>query len=128
MSDPTLGMTPEALKRIAEESMRKGTKNKWQQSLPKVGGKKVPFRHVIEFDWHRSFSWKERLQIFFGYSLLVLIRVPTRNNPGELGATVMARTTVYRIASELMKQEAKEALRQEYGDQLPPDAQDKATL
>jgi hypothetical protein len=40
----------------------------------------------------------------------------------------MARTTVYRIASELMKQEAKEALRQEYGDQLPPDAQDKATL
>lgn len=127
MSDPTLGMTPEALKRIAEDSMRKG-KNKWQQSLPKVSGKKVPFRHVIEFDWHRSFSWKERFQIFFGYSLLVLIRIPTRNNPGELGATVMGRTTVHSIPSELMKEEAKEALKKEYGDQLPPDAQANATL
>lgn len=82
---------------------------------------KVPFLHTIIFDWHRNFSLWERIQILFGYGIEVAIRIPTRHNPGEVAVLVMATTTPYDTARELLKDRAAEALKTMYGDQLPCD-------
>lgn len=79
---------------------------------------KPAFRHVMEFDWHRSFTFWERIKILFGYALLVMIRVPTLHKPGELGAIIMGETTEFDKPTEMMKDRAKQALREHYGKQL----------
>jgi hypothetical protein len=103
--DPTKGMTPEALKQIMEDLKTK------------AHGKPVkpPFRHVIQTDWHRTFSWKERLQILLGYSLEVAVRIPTLHRPGELGVLMMAQTTPFEQPADKLRERAKEAVIKQYG-------------
>jgi hypothetical protein len=122
MTDPTNGITPEQLKVIAKAA-----------ALRKPGqsfGKKIKprFRHVIECDWFRTFGFKERIKILFGAGLHVQMRTPTLHKPGELGTIVIGTVTDDLTATDYMREQAKYALRKEYGDQLPPDAQANSTL
>jgi hypothetical protein len=86
------------------------------------------FRHVIECDWFRTFGFKERIKILFGAGLHVQMRTPTLHKPGELGTIVIGTVTDDLTATDYMREQAKYALRKEYGDQLPPDAQANSTL
>lgn len=79
---------------------------------------KPSFRHVIEFDWNRTFSWKERLQILLGYSFNVMIRIPTLHKPGELGVLVIGETSVFENAKDLLRARVHVAMLEQYGSQL----------
>lgn len=34
-------------------------------------------------DWYQQLSWKQRLQILFGYRLVIRVRIACLHNPGE---------------------------------------------
>lgn len=117
--DPTGGLTPEKL----QELMRQKIAEKKGRPL----GKALPpaFRHVIQFDWNRTFTWKERLQIVFGYSFNVLIRVPTLHKPGELGVLVMGETCKLKTASDLIQENMKQAMAEKFSN-IPIDEDSKS--
>jgi hypothetical protein len=74
------------MKEPQRPDLNKTTLDKVQQHVHKSKSHGIPvkpaFRHVIEIDWFRQFTWKERMQILLGYQLQVMIRIPTLHKPG----------------------------------------------
>jgi hypothetical protein len=106
--DPTKGMTPEQFGKMMKARIEASK------------GRVLPpaFRHITEVDWNRRFSWKERLQILFGYTLNVMVRIPSLHKPGVIASIVMAETSQYQNASEMLKANMQACLREQSGDAL----------
>lgn len=41
------------------------------------------YRQQLDIDWHRNFTWLERLQIFFGYAITCRLTLYTEHKPGK---------------------------------------------
>jgi hypothetical protein len=53
------------------------------------------FKHVIEIAFRRRLRWKERLQILFGYNLLVEVKVLTEHSTGKFEPITQVQTTEF---------------------------------
>lgn len=53
----------------------------------------IECRHLMSADWFRKFTLKERLQILFGFNLIVMIRIATQHHPGQFKAIVAGHAT-----------------------------------
>ncbi len=75
-------------------------------------GKPLPtvWRHVIKIEHFRAFSFRERIQILFGYNLVTAIGIATEHSPGNQQPYIVMATSRESKASELMKQQAHEIL------------------
>lgn len=51
---------------------------------------KTRWLHLMSFDWHRRFTFTERLKILFGGGCNVLMRVPCQHVPGNYQPIVKA--------------------------------------
>lgn len=71
----------------------------------KLAGKPLPtvYRHVLNTEWCRAFSWKERLGVLFGGNLVVAIGVACQHNPGAIQPLIIGRVTTATSATEYMR-------------------------
>lgn len=100
--------TNERLDRMTREMAAGKLPPELQQALHKdsrTRGKPVAtvFRHVIKAEWFRTFPLKDRLKILFGYNLVVVIGIPTQNNPGVTHPIIVGETTKLKTASDHMQ-------------------------
>lgn len=75
---------------------------RWHQEL-----EKMPF--FIKFVWHRHFTFKDRLRIFFGKNIVVPIAVACRHSPGNCQPVAIGYVTKSKDAEEYMANELKQA-------------------
>lgn len=60
-------------------------------------------KHLMKIDWFRRFTFLERLQIFFGYNLVVLCRVKLPHAPGRFAPYVIAQTVPHHVAADSLE-------------------------
>ena len=65
-------------------------------------GKPLPprFHNKFTFDWHRRFTWRERLQIAIGYQFKVTTEIYTVNSPGIIQPVFIGQTTKHITAED----------------------------
>lgn len=68
------------------------------------------FSRVLEVDWFRRWTLKERLQILVGYNVAVCIRIACRHSAGAIRPFVRAETTKQLHPSDLLKTQMANAL------------------
>lgn len=44
------------------------------------------WKKLVQCEWFRRFTWKERLQIFFGYRVRLTMKMATEHSPGRYQA------------------------------------------
>jgi len=79
----------------AELARQKGISQ--ARTLPTV------YRHVINVDWFRKLTWRERIKILFGYNLNVLIRLRVKHNPGDFDPIIVGEVSPFTQPSELLR-------------------------
>lgn len=52
------------------------------------------FRFLIEFDFDRRLTWKERWQILFGYGLKIQIKAAAEHSTGKFTPKMVLSTTM----------------------------------
>jgi hypothetical protein len=65
---------------------------------------------MLSADWFRKFTLRERLQILFGFNLIVLIRIPTQHHPGQFKPVVAGHTTKLLKPDDAMLEKMKAVL------------------
>jgi len=61
------------------------------------------FKHVIQAEFYRAFTWTERLQILLGYRSIISVHITVEQKPGMFDPKMTFRTT-----KEILNQEPKE--------------------
>jgi hypothetical protein len=63
----------------------------------------VVYRHVLSCDWLRTFTFKDRIRILFGCSLVVAIRIACRHDPGLIQPVIAGEVSIETSPSERLK-------------------------
>lgn len=58
---------------------------------------------VIEIDWFRRFTLKERLKILLGFNLIVGVRIGTQHKPGKFAQIIIGELSDQPTAAEHLK-------------------------
>lgn len=101
--------------KLNQATLRK-VQAQWRAQHPDAPAPKL-FRHVIEVDWFRKFTWPERLHILLGCNLNVLIRIPTLHKPGEHSPIVIGEVSDAQSPSD----QAQKAMKAQVEALMPPD-------
>ena len=51
------------------------------------------WKKLTHMDWHRQFTWKQRIQVFFGYAVRVEVEMLSIHDPGKSAAKLTITTT-----------------------------------
>lgn len=81
-------------------------------SKPLIPERPIPmkFSRLIEVDWFRTFTFRERLRLLLGYNVAVCIRIACRHSAGDIRPFVRAETTKQLHASDLLKTQMANAM------------------
>ena len=60
----------------------------------------IQFQKLMRIEVFRVFTWKERLQILFGYRAVITAKIKTQHSPGKFQVDVQLTTTPNMKASD----------------------------
>lgn len=63
----------------------------------------VVYRHILKTDWLRTFSFKERVKILLGCSLVVAVRIVTQHSPGKIQPVIAGEVSDATEPSERLR-------------------------
>jgi hypothetical protein len=65
-------------------------------------GTPVPtkFTQLISVDWQQNFTWKQRLQILFGYGAIIRVRIACQHCAGRIVPKIELTTTPELLPNE----------------------------
>lgn len=75
-------------------------------------GRPVPqvFRHVIQFDWFRRYTFLERVKILFGFNFMVYVRIPCRHNAASFEPIVKGDVTRHITPDDVIVEQMKKIM------------------